>query len=268
ERWGVGVCGRSVVGGRKGSEVGLDGAGNFVIAWASNNQDGSGWGIYAQRFDAAGNALGDEELVNTTTVGDQKFASVASDADGNYLITWSSNGQDPSGWGVFARQYTAAGQTIGDEFQVNTSTAGDQRYSSVVVNDLGQAMVVWSGSGSGDSSGIFSQRYAINGTSGEGDFVSDVYADENNPTGPTATAAVDISPVSPATVPVPVVAFAGVEQAFSGEIAHHLNPATPTSLRGPDFIDGVFLAGFLTEAGGEAPSEGTRHEAAPVSWEM
>jgi hypothetical protein len=129
-------------------------------------------------------------------------------------------------------------------------------------------MVVWSGSGSGDSSGIFSQRYAINGTSGEGDFVSDVYADEGNPTGPTVTATASVSLVSTATVPVPVVGFAGAEQEFSVTVARHLNPATPTSLRGPDFIDGVFLAGFLTEAGRQAPFGGTRHEVAPASWEM
>src|SRR5262249_41676505 len=55
---------------------------------------------------------------------------------------------------------------------------------------------------------------------------------------------------------------------FSVTVAHHLNPATPTSLRGPDFIDGVFLAGFLTEAGRQAPSGGSRHEATPESWEL
>lgn len=35
--------------------VAADGDGDFVVAWASQNQDGSGDGVYARRFDAAGN---------------------------------------------------------------------------------------------------------------------------------------------------------------------------------------------------------------------
>ena len=37
--------------------VAMDASGNFVVAWRSNNQDGSGTGIYARRYNAAGTAL-------------------------------------------------------------------------------------------------------------------------------------------------------------------------------------------------------------------
>jgi hypothetical protein len=36
------------------SKVALDQDGDFVIAWESNHQDGSGYGIFARRFNAAG----------------------------------------------------------------------------------------------------------------------------------------------------------------------------------------------------------------------
>ena len=42
--------------------------GNIVIAWQSNLQDGSFFGIYAQRYDRYGNPVGDEFRVNTQTV--------------------------------------------------------------------------------------------------------------------------------------------------------------------------------------------------------
>src|SRR5205807_1418935 len=34
--------------------------GSFVAVWQSSGQDGHGWGIYGQRFDAAGNKQGPE----------------------------------------------------------------------------------------------------------------------------------------------------------------------------------------------------------------
>ena len=45
--------------------VAMDASGNFVVAWRSNNQDGSGTGIYARRYNAAGTALSSEFRVNT-----------------------------------------------------------------------------------------------------------------------------------------------------------------------------------------------------------
>ena len=43
------------------SAVAMDADGDFVITWQSLNQDGSGYGIYAQRYDSAGNPLGGQD---------------------------------------------------------------------------------------------------------------------------------------------------------------------------------------------------------------
>src|SRR5437016_674183 len=40
--------------------VAVDAAGDFVVAWSSLNQDGSGLGVYAQRYNAKGVAQGAE----------------------------------------------------------------------------------------------------------------------------------------------------------------------------------------------------------------
>ena len=77
----------------------MDNSGNFVVSWNSLSQDGSSWGIYAQRFAADGTPLGGEFLVNTYTNADQYRSAVTLDqSTGNYLIAWESN-QDGSGMG-------------------------------------------------------------------------------------------------------------------------------------------------------------------------
>jgi hypothetical protein len=63
----------------------------------------------AQRFDVAGVPLGGEFQV-TTPVGTagNGYPSVASDADGNFVVAWTSFYHGGSGTGVFARRYDAA----------------------------------------------------------------------------------------------------------------------------------------------------------------
>ena len=51
--------------------------GSFVIAWQSYLQDGSGYGVYAQRFDSAGKPVADEFRVNTYTQNDQGMHEIA-----------------------------------------------------------------------------------------------------------------------------------------------------------------------------------------------
>src|SRR5262245_19685193 len=129
------------------------GDGGFVIAWSSNNQDGSGFGIYAQRYAADGTALGTEFRVNTFTTGDQVEPAVTALAGGGFVVTWSSNGQDGSGYGVYGQRYAADGTPLGTEFRLNQITAGQQFadtfYGNTTVATLanGQLVQVWSGQG-------------------------------------------------------------------------------------------------------------------------
>ena len=67
--------------------VAINNAGNFVITWESRNQDGSGWGIYAQRYNSAGAAQGGEFRVNQTTQYFQQDPDVAMNNDGVFLVT-------------------------------------------------------------------------------------------------------------------------------------------------------------------------------------
>ena len=135
--------------------------GGFVVTWTSNGQDGSGSGIYAQRYDAAGAAVGGEFRVSTTTDLDQVYPAVTALADGGFVITWTSDGQDGSGYGVYAQRYDAAGVAVGGEFQVNTYTSGSQYQPSVTAHLGGGFVVAWTSNiQDGNSFGIYAQRFA------------------------------------------------------------------------------------------------------------
>src|SRR5205085_1058104 len=110
--------------------VAVDAAGDFVIAWQSQDQDGSSDGVYAQRYSAAGVAQGGEFRVNTFTTGLQASPVVAVDAAGDFVVAWESLNQASatSGFDVYAQRYSATGLPSGAEFRVNNLTAGNQEF--------------------------------------------------------------------------------------------------------------------------------------------
>src|SRR5688572_7580978 len=100
--------------------VASDAAGNYVAVWSSQLQDGTGWGVYAQRFNAAGAAQGSEFRVNTVTAADEQYASVAMDASGDFAVVWTTSATADAG--VRVQRYDASGVAQGGETQVNTYT--------------------------------------------------------------------------------------------------------------------------------------------------
>src|SRR5205823_5963469 len=69
---------------------------------------------------------------NTWISGRQLSRSVASDANGNFVVVWTGyDYRDGSYAGVFAQRYDAWARPIGTEFQVNTYTTSYQHLASV-----------------------------------------------------------------------------------------------------------------------------------------
>ncbi|MBY0484095.1 DUF4347 domain-containing protein [Nitrosomonas sp.] len=146
-------------------------AGGFVVAWSSPDQDGSSWGIYAQRYDSNGVAQGSEFQVNTTMTDSQEDPSIAALIDGGFVVTWESNGQDGSGSGIYAQRYDSNGAAQGSEFRVNTYTTDWQYDPSITALNDGGFVVTWTSRGQdGSLSGIYAQRYDSNGAAQGGDF--------------------------------------------------------------------------------------------------
>ncbi len=100
------------------------GAGNFVVAWESDGQDGSTTGIFGQRFDGSGAALGSEFQINTYTTRFQTRSAVAADGAGNFVVAWGSVGQDGSTTGIFAAQsLEPLSHIFSDGFESGTTSA-------------------------------------------------------------------------------------------------------------------------------------------------
>ncbi|ESQ88702.1 hypothetical protein ABAC460_14730, partial [Asticcacaulis sp. AC460] len=83
--------------------------GGFVIVWTRASTEGSDTSIYSRRFDSDGVATSDEILVNTYTAEDQGYASVAAAANGGYVVTWTSYGQDEGAGsnGIYQKLFSA-----------------------------------------------------------------------------------------------------------------------------------------------------------------
>jgi hypothetical protein len=164
-----------------GPSVAMDADGGFIVAWQGFDQDGSELGIFAQRFDAAGNPVGGEFQVNSFTSGRQWQPAVAMDADGDFVVTWESYGQDGDSSGVFAQRFDAAGNPVGGEFQVNSFTIDTQEAPSVAMDADGDFVVAWWELDRlyGYDRGVFAQRYDAAGNPVGGEFrVTSLTADD------------------------------------------------------------------------------------------
>ena len=103
--------------------------GGYIVVWIDNNGlDGSGQGIFGQRFNAGGAKVGPEFLVNTTTSGDQFSPSIAVAPNGSFIIAWEGPGTSIDVW---AQRFSSTGVKIGTEFLLNTTVSGNQRYPEI-----------------------------------------------------------------------------------------------------------------------------------------
>jgi len=104
----------------------------FVVTWRDSSGtlgDASGTSVKGQVFDAAGQRVGGEFLVNTQTAGNQWHADVEALAHGGFVVTWedmSGAEAESNSIGIKAQQFDALGHRIGGEFRVNSQSAGDQ----------------------------------------------------------------------------------------------------------------------------------------------
>jgi hypothetical protein len=134
--------------------------GDFVIAWESFEQDGSGAGVFAQRFDAAGAPQGPEFRVSTFAPGHQAAPSVAMNANGDFVVAWQSDLQGGDPLGIYAQAFNAAGAPQGGEFHVNVFTPNGQAQPSVAMADDGSFVIAWQSFGQQNSdTRVYARRY-------------------------------------------------------------------------------------------------------------
>lgn len=127
--------------------------GGFVIAWSDFSAtygDTSLGAIRAQMYslDSSNSIIkrGPEFVVNTTTIDTQEAPSVASLADGGFVVSWqdkSASGADNSSEAVRAQIYARDGSRRGEEILLNTTTNGIQWGGDITGLKNGGFVGVW-----------------------------------------------------------------------------------------------------------------------------
>jgi hypothetical protein len=84
---------------------------------------------------------GDPFDVPSQVLGDQSRPDLDRAHDGRFVVVWE--GPDGDQAGVFGRRFDAAGEPLGEQFQINVGTAGAQRRPRVAVQPQGGFLVVW-----------------------------------------------------------------------------------------------------------------------------
>ena len=136
--------------------------GSFMVTWASRTTTVSinGWDVFARSFSSS--AVGGTAFrVNTYQVSDQYFPRL-SGLGLDYMVTWTSLGQDGSRAGVYGQCLRSTG-LVGGEFRVNTSTISDQLHPVVAADGASQFLVVWTSfTGIPYNFDLMAQRYVNN----------------------------------------------------------------------------------------------------------
>jgi len=144
------------------------------VDYSSHASVGSGLDLYGRTFDASGVPHQTQEFMLTTygSDGDQRGPRVATDGLGRFWVVWASQVGDGSGYGIYERVFDRNGVPLIAEFQVNTTTSGDQGNPVIVVDDLGRALVAWEDSSQGGvNSTIRGRRYNAQGGAFGDDFL-------------------------------------------------------------------------------------------------
>ncbi|KFG67680.1 hypothetical protein [Microvirga sp. BSC39] len=142
--------------------------GGWVVTWTG--YDANEAGIYMQRYNAAGEpqfksgGVAADRLVNTTTDGNQIWASVTGLSDGGWVVSWIDMSTDARGV-IHQQRYNAQGvaQSV-DPIVVNPGFPADEA-ENIEMTALanGEWLVTWQAA-DGAGYGVYQQRFSANGT--------------------------------------------------------------------------------------------------------
>jgi len=134
--------------------------GSFMVTWGAYDlmNPTNGWDVYARPFSSTG-VGGTTLLVNTHLASDQ-YAPRISAIGLDYMIVWTSKGEDGSAEGVFGQYVHDNGSSVGGQFQVNTTTVSRQMQPVVTSDGVSQFLAVWTSyTGQPYNFDLFAQRY-------------------------------------------------------------------------------------------------------------
>ncbi|MDO9295016.1 Ig-like domain-containing protein [Bradyrhizobium sp.] len=145
--------------------------GGFVVTWQDSSGtlgDGFGTSIKAQLFNAAGDKVGSEFLINSQVQGYQMNPAISALAGGGFVATWESNG-------IRAQAFDATGAKSGSEFLVG-QTGWAQIKPEVTGLADGSFVVTW-------QDGFYDGDQYIYGTTSSFSIQAQIYGPAGNAIG-------------------------------------------------------------------------------------
>jgi hypothetical protein len=144
--------------------------GDWALNYATGTIDSRSLDLPSWRHTLGAEPEGSQFQVNTYTNGAQETfpqtpqAVAMNPSTGDYVIAWSSQGQNAGGgWDVYFQRYNAAGVAQGTATLVDTPVNGDnEQYAAVAMNASGNFVVVWAGNQLGHFN-IYAQQYNSSG---------------------------------------------------------------------------------------------------------
>ncbi len=161
------------------------GTGGYVTVWRDNEDSGD---IYGRLHNANGTPVGASDFqINSADAGNQGKASVASLGDG-FIVTW----RDSTDGGIRARIYDDQGQSVVDEFKVNSTTYNNDTPKAFETADGGFVIVWVAYNNTGDVRyDIVGQRFDANAERIGSEFVISERGDSNSDYDPSVTVRTD-----------------------------------------------------------------------------
>ena len=157
--------------------------GGFVITWNAA-------GVYAQMYDANGNAVGSVIQADNHNIWGLSAPSITALNDGGFVISWEKTNDNQENV-VLAQIYDANGTAVDTEFQVNNTplsyvTSSQLNPSIAALND-GGFVITWD-DGIYDAGNIYAQIYDANGNTIKDDFQLNTFPAHHDSPNQTVTA--------------------------------------------------------------------------------
>jgi hypothetical protein len=124
-------------------DVGIDDAGNFVVAW-SDDADGNGsYQVHARGYAFNYTQRFAEKAINTIATGQQRNPVVGMAGNGDYSVAWEDDQDNDGKWEICLRGFTAAEAQKYAQLTVNSPVTGQQTDPDIAMDDTGRCVVVW-----------------------------------------------------------------------------------------------------------------------------
>lgn len=164
---------------QRSPQVAMDAFDRFVVVWrGAPTEGGFGDVVQGRKFNAKGSPQGPQFTISSETQHSQIEAEIAMAADGDFVITWQSEGAssgEDTGASVQARRYNSFGSPLGSPFLVNTYTTGKQEHPTIDIQDNGAFVIAWDSerttNGDDSETSIQAQRFNSNGAPLGGPFL-------------------------------------------------------------------------------------------------